>query len=57
LDFWLYRQILKDNLLYFVDEELTFWRQHDSFNGQKNSAKVVDKLKGFLIDSNKLIGL
>ena len=33
IDFWLYRQILIKYPLYFVDKELTFWRQHDSYNG------------------------
>lgn len=57
IDFWLYRQILVSHILYFVDEELTFWRQHNSFNGLANSSKVVDMLPSFLEKSNKLIGL
>lgn len=57
IDFWLYRQILINNQLYFVDKELTLWRQHNSFNGLANSAKIVDKLPAFLERSNYLIGL
>ena len=57
LDFWLYRQILIRYVLYFVDEELTFWRQHNSFNGLENSSKVVNQLGDFLRKSNQLIGI
>lgn len=57
IDFWLYRQILINHILYFVDEELTLWRQHHSFNSRENSAKIVDSLPSFLQKSNQLIGL
>jgi glycosyltransferase involved in cell wall biosynthesis len=57
IDFWLYRQILIKYVLYFVDEELTFWRQHESFNGLENSSKIYNQLADFLEKSNKLIGL
>lgn len=57
IDFWLYRQILINHILYFVDEDLTFWRQHDSFNSLENSAKIADCLPSFLQKSNQLIGL
>lgn len=33
LDLWLYRQILKDELLFYIPDKLTRWRQHQSFNG------------------------
>ena len=57
IDFWLYRQILIKYPLYFVDKELTFWRQHDSYNGLSESSKRANKLKYFLKESNALIGL
>ena len=56
IDFWLYRQILKDNLLYYVDECLTYWRQHESYNGVKaieESAQM--KMLQFIPASNRLI--
>ena len=57
IDFWLYRQILIKYPLYFVDEELTFWRQHDSYNSLQNSSKMFNQLGSFLKKNNKLIGL
>ena len=57
IDFWLYRQILIKYPLYFVDKDMTFWRQHNSFNGLENSSKIVSKLQDFLEKSNTLIGL
>ena len=57
IDFWLYRQILKNNMLYFCDKELTFWRQHNSFNGLQQSSKIANQLDMFIKKSNKLIGL
>ncbi len=57
IDFWLYRQILLKYKLYFVDEELTYWRQHNSLNGMKKSSKIYNQLPDFLAKSNKLIGL
>lgn len=55
IDFWLYRQILINNKLYFVDKELTKWRQHDSYNGMANSALLAHELPAFLEKSNRLI--
>lgn len=57
IDYWLYRQILIKYMLYFVDEELTFWRQHESYNGLENSSKVYGRLAEFLKKSNRLLGL
>lgn len=58
IDFWLYRQILKNNLLFFVDEKLTFWRQHASYNG---ADFIEDKFQVnnaiFLPASDNLIGI
>lgn len=58
IDFWLYRQILKNNLLFFVDENLTFWRQHASYNG---ADFIEDKFQVnnaiFLPASDKIIGI
>lgn len=58
IDFWLYRQILKNNLLFFVDEKLTFWRQHESYNG---ADYIEDKFQVnnaiFLPASDKIIGI
>lgn len=57
IDFWLYRQILIKYPLYFVDIEMTFWRQHNSYNGVANSSKIVNKLNEFLKKSDALIGI
>lgn len=57
LDFWLYRQILINHKLYFVDREMTLWRQHNSFNGLSNSSKIANRLPEFIKKSNELIHL
>ncbi|MBO5234071.1 MAG: glycosyltransferase [Prevotella sp.] len=57
IDFWIYRQILIKYPLYFVDKELTFWRQHNSYNGLSESSKRVNQLEDFLKKSNILIGI
>lgn len=58
IDFWLYRQILKDNLLFFVDDKITYWRQHASYNGAdfiEDKAQVNSLI--FLKASNNLLGI
>lgn len=58
IDFWLYRQILSKHILYFVDKDLTLWRQHnDSFNGMVNASQNSRKSRDFIRQSNKLIGI
>lgn len=57
IDFWLYRQILKDHILYFTDKKLTYWRQHDSFNAPSNAEKFAKKAYEFTFTSDILIGL
>lgn len=59
VDFWLYRQILKDNLLFYVDAKLTFWRQHESYNGARvvQLSEVQMNNAIFVPASNKLIGI
>ncbi len=58
IDFWLYRQILKDNLLFFVEEKLTFWRQHASYNGADFIEDKFDINNAiFLPASDKIIGI
>ncbi|MBQ0074888.1 MAG: glycosyltransferase family 2 protein [Prevotella sp.] len=57
IDFWLYRQILTKHILYFVDKEMTFWRQHDSFNSLENSSKIYNQIGMFIEKNNKLLGL
>lgn len=39
LDMWLYTQILKDNDLYYIPENLTFWRMHKSSYNNNNNVK------------------
>ena len=54
----LYRQILKDNLLFFVEEKLTFWRQHASYNGADFIEDKFDINNAiFLPASDKIIGI
>lgn len=55
LDFWLYRQILSRYPLYYTKQKLTFWRQHNSYNGIVNSRKNVEKMDIFIQKSNELL--
>lgn len=57
LDFWLYRQILKDHLLFYTDEQLTRWRIHNSFNGLIGSKEHVRREALFLALSDRLLGI
>lgn len=56
LDFWLYRQIFASHKLFYVDEELTFWRQHESMNAQ-GKAESIEAEQGpqFIVKSNIII--
>ena len=55
LDWWLWRPLLAKYPLYFIDEELTFWRIHQSFNADENAYKYMEQASDFIIDNNKLI--
>ena len=58
IDFWLYRQILKKHLLFYVDAKLTFWRQSDSYSSAISAVQQVTAQKScavFLSKSNRLI--
>lgn len=58
LDFWLYRQILKDELLFYIPEKLTRWRQHQSFNGVTSAASYTHiESDVFIYLSDKLNGI
>lgn len=56
IDFWLYRQILKDNILFYTPKELTFWRMHNSYNGIVNSQKHFVNKETFIEQSDSIIG-
>ena len=56
-DFWLYRQIEKRYPLYYVNKKLTYWRQHDSFNGEQVQGDYEKKMACFLKASNRILGL
>ena len=55
IDFWLYRQILRDYNLYFIPRKLTRWRMHESYNDLNKSAEYMLKSKEFLAQSNRLL--
>lgn len=55
LDFWLYRQILSEYPLYYTKRKLTFWRQHNSFNGLLNSKNNIKKMDLFINKSDILL--
>lgn len=57
IDFWLYRQILNNHMLYFVDSKLTFWRQHDSYNAPANAEKFSQRFYEFISSSDLLLGI
>lgn len=55
IDFWLYRQIEKDYPLYYISRKLTFWRQHESLNGEQSQSDFDEKMATFLSASNRLL--
>lgn len=55
LDWWLWRPLLAKSPLYYIDEELTFWRIHQSFNADTNAYKYMELASDFIIDNNNLI--
>ncbi len=57
LDFWLYRQILKDSYLYYVNQELTYWRLHASFNDVSKCEAYARKSAWFFYQSDVLNGI
>ncbi|OUP11235.1 hypothetical protein B5F34_03870 [Mediterranea sp. An20] len=57
IDFWLYRQILKNHQLFYTDEKLTFWRMHDSLNGMSGARDHVRKGDLFMALSDRLLGI
>lgn len=54
-DFWLYRQIEKYYPLYYIRRKLTFWRQHESLNGEQSQGDFDGKMSVFLAASNRLL--
>ena len=57
LDFWLYRQILRDSYLYYVNQELTYWRLHASFNDVNKCEAYARKSAWFFYQSDVLNGI
>lgn len=57
IDFWLYRQILINYPLFYCKEKLTFWRQHNSYNGDQVSNEFDHKIEQFIPESNHLLGI
>ena len=55
LDFWLYRQILLKEHLYYTKKVLTYWRQHDSYNSFEKNKKHASKFNSFVEENNKII--
>ena len=56
IDFWLYRQILKNELLFYTTDKLTYWRQHSSFNNINNAEKYTAERDWFIYMSDRLNG-
>lgn len=48
IDFWLYRQMLKSELLFYTADKLTYWRQHNLFNGISNVDKYAAERDWFI---------
>lgn len=57
IDFWLYRQILKRNILYYTSQCLTNWRIHQSYNDVDICQKHAEKAPLFFAESNHLLGI
>lgn len=46
LDWWIWRQVLYDRPLYYIDSKLTKWRMHASFMARENAAvNMPDEMK------------
>jgi len=57
IDFWIYRQLLSRFPLYHLSQELTLWRQHDSFYSSDQSIAMERRQPEFIAQSNRFIGL
>lgn len=55
IDFWIYRQILKEHNLYYVPCKLTRWRMHESYNDPSKQPAYSKKSSFFMEKSNELI--
>ena len=55
IDFWLYRQVLKTNDLYYLRDKLTYWRMHKSYNSVSNAMEYEKKSDFFIEQSDKLL--
>ncbi|MDD3237054.1 MAG: glycosyltransferase [Candidatus Gastranaerophilales bacterium] len=55
LDFWLWRQILAVYPAYYINEKISFWRIHESYNADANAAEYSKKSELFIKESNKII--
>lgn len=55
LDWWMWRQVLVKYPLYFINEKITEWRIHKSFNADVNAFKYFEFAPEFIIENNKLI--
>ena len=51
LDWWLWRQICYNNIIYYIDKKLTFWRLHNSYN-IRNIESEQQKHEDFLLKLN-----
>lgn len=55
IDFWLYRQIFKKDILFHTFEKLTYWRMHESYNSLDNSDKYSFFNKLFIQINDSLL--
>lgn len=55
LDWWLWRQILVTEKLYYIPEKLTYFRIHNSFNSKDKLEKYNQKQSLFIEQNNQVI--
>lgn len=55
IDFWIYRQILKNHDLYYTSSKLTRWRMHESYNDPSKLPEYCKKSGIFMEKSDELI--
>lgn len=55
IDFWIYRQILKNHDLYYISSKLTKWRMHKSYNDLGKLPIYCKKSGIFMEKSDELI--
>lgn len=55
LDWWIWRQILSVNELYYIDISLTYWRIHTSFNSNDKLIEYSKNFDDFISSNNEIL--